>query len=225
MSIFNEVSASNSEDRNYPYYKYIKSPDQLGASSKGSITALGNDINAMKSYVEVLVTGQTKGQTVSPLGNKYFMNTGTTCISPDGSTQPRNIYINNVPSGSIPFISSSMGVNMSNFKGLVPGVIEDLSYINPMKLFTAFSSGTDCQQITMETRDISNNVMDESKYVLNEDIIDYDACWFKDKKNPISKIKCVEAMTLPKDPMLQTYTTCIGLLGIYILYSLFRKTP
>jgi hypothetical protein len=224
MSIFNDISASNSEDRNYPYHQYIKSPDQLGASSKGSITALGNDINAMKSYVGVLVTGHSKGQSVSPLGNKYFMDTGATCISPDGSTQPRSVYINNVPSGSIPLISSSMGVSMTNFEGLVPGVLEDLSYINPMKLFTAFSTGTDCQQITMETRDISNNVMDESKYVLNDDLSDYNSCWFKDKKNPVSNVKCVEAMSLPKDPMVQTYTTCIGLLGIYILYSLLRKT-
>ena len=36
-----EVSASN----DYPYHTYIKSPDQIKSSSKGTLTALNNDID------------------------------------------------------------------------------------------------------------------------------------------------------------------------------------
>lgn len=223
MSIFNDVSASNTEDRNYPYHQFIKSPEKMGASSKGNLTALGNDIKALSNYVNVLVTGQSKAQEVSPMGNKYFMDTGATCTAPDGTTQPRNLYINNVPSGSIPLISSAMGVNLTQFEGLVPGVLEDLSYINPLKLFTAFSTGTDCQQITMETRDIKNATSEESKYVLNEDIADYNSCWFKERKNPITNKPCVEGMSLPHDPVIQLYMVSIGVLGIYIIFGLLRK--
>lgn len=196
MSIFNEVSASNSEDHNYPYHQYIKSPDSMGASSKGNLTALGNDIGALTSYVGVLVSGKSNGQAVSPLGNKYFMSTGGTCTAPDGTSQPRYVYINNVPDGEIPIISSAMGVNMTEFEGLVPGVLEDLAYINPLKLFTAFSEGTDCQEIEMEERDISNNITFESRYVLNDDIKDYNSCWFIEKKNPVTNVPCVEAMSV-----------------------------
>jgi hypothetical protein len=220
MSIHDEVAASNSEDRNYPYYKYIKSPEALGASSKGNLTALGNDVKAITSYVGVLVTGQSNAQTVTPLGNKYFMNTGATCTAPDGSSQSRYVYINNMPSGSIPFMS---GAQIKNLQGLVPGALEDMSYVNPIKLFTAFSKGTDCQQITMDTRDIDNNSMTESEYVLNEDIADYNPCWFPDRVNPVTKKACIEAMTLPRDPSVQLYATCIGIVGIYILFCLLRK--
>jgi hypothetical protein len=223
MSIYNDVSASNSEDHNYPYHQYIKPPADMGASSKGNLTALGNDVGALISYVGVLVSGKSNAQTVAPLGNKYFMSTGATCTAPDGSSQPRYLYINNVPSGSIPLISSAMGVNLTEFEGLVPGVLEDMAYINPLKLFTAFSKGTACQQITMETRDISNNTVDDSKYVLNDDIAEYNACWFKERKNPVTKKPCIEAMTLPKDPGVQLYTLCIGILGIYILHGLLKK--
>jgi hypothetical protein len=116
-----------------------------------------------------------------------------------------------------------MGVNLTQFEGLVPGVLEDLSYINPLKLFTAFSTGTDCQQITMETRDIKNATSEESKYVLNEDIADYNSCWFKERKNPITNKPCVEGMSLPHDPVIQLYMVSIGVLGIYIIFGLLRK--
>ena len=219
MSISDEVDASNSEDRNYPYYKYIKSPDALGASSDGNLTALGNDVKAIIAYTDVLVTGTSTAQTVSPLGNKYFMNTGATCTAPDGSDQTRYVYVNNVSSGSIPFMS---GVE-TKMQGLVPGALEDMSYVNPLKLFTAFSKGTNCQQITMDTRDISNNVMTETQYVLNDDISDYNPCWFPGGVNPVTNKSCVEAMTLPQDPSVQLYATCIGLMGLYIIYCLLRK--
>ena len=222
MSIFNEVSASNSEDRNYPYYKYIKSPSDMGASSAGNLSALKNDVLAILAYKDVLVSGNSKAQTTGPLGNKYFMDTGATCTAPDGSSQPRYVYINNIPDGAIPLLSSATGVNITQYEGLVPGALEDMTYINPMKLFTAFSKGTDCQQITMSTRDISNNDMTESEYVLNDDITDYNACWFPNGVNPVTKTQCVEAMTV-QEPSVQVYATCVGIVGIYILYCLLRK--
>lgn len=222
MSIFNDVSSTQT-DNNYPYHKYILPPEQLGASSQGNLTALGNDINALSSYVNVLVSGQSNAQTASPMGNKYFLSTGATCVDPQGTSQSRYVYINNVPDGDIPLISSAMGQDMTSFEGLVPGVLEDLSYINPLKLFTAFSKGTNCQQITMETIDISNNVSTESQYVLDDDINDYNPCWFPNSTNPVTQATCQDGMQMPNDPIVKTYATCIGLLGIYIAYQLMRK--
>jgi hypothetical protein len=115
------------------------------------------------------------------------------------------------------------GAQIKNLQGLVPGALEDMSYVNPIKLFTAFSKDTNCQQITMETRDIQNNTMTESEYVLNEDIADYNPCWFPGGVNPVTKKSCIEAMTLPREPSVQLYATCIGIMGIYILFCLLRK--
>jgi hypothetical protein len=210
MSIFQSVSTE--EDRNYPYQKFIKTPSEMGSSNAGTLTALGKDINAMGAYVDVLTTGGSRGHIggVNALGNKYFMKTGATCNAPNGK-QPRYIFINNIPNGSFAG------------KGLVPGALENITYINPLKLFTAFSQGTSCQQITMETRDIKNATSTESQYVLNDDISSYNACWFKDKKNPVTNETCREGMTMPKDTCAQLYLTGLGIVGIYILHRLLHK--
>ena len=44
----------------YPYFKYIKTPKQIGMSDKGDLKTLGKDIDGLISYVEVLVSGKSK---------------------------------------------------------------------------------------------------------------------------------------------------------------------
>ena len=44
----------------YPYYKYIKLPDEIGMSSKGDLNTLGKDIDGLVAYVELLVSGDSK---------------------------------------------------------------------------------------------------------------------------------------------------------------------
>ena len=101
----------------YPYYKYIKTPSEIGMSGDGSLSQLGNDIDGLIGYVELLVSGGGKASaTGQPLGNKFFLKTGGKCT--DKSTRQdvdRYIYINNVPTGQIPFISQGLGVNFSEF--------------------------------------------------------------------------------------------------------------
>ena len=139
----------------YPYYKYIRTPTEIGMSDKGTLAQLGKNINGLVAYVDLLVSGNGKASaTGKPLGNKFFLKTGGKCT--DKLTQQevdRFIYINNVPQGNIPFISSGMGVNFGQFKGLIPGTISNLNAFNPMEIFQAFLSGSkpDCQEITMET--------------------------------------------------------------------------
>jgi hypothetical protein len=64
----------------YPYYKYIKTPSDIGMSDKGSLTVLGKNIDGLIAYVEVLVSGGGKASaTGRPLGNKFFLKTGGKC--------------------------------------------------------------------------------------------------------------------------------------------------
>ena len=223
----------------YPYYKYIKTPSEIGMSGKGSLSQLGKDIDGLINYVELLVSGGGEASaTGRPLGNKFFLKTGGKCTDTKTNQEvDRYIYIDNVPAGNIPFISSGVGVNFSEFKGLIPGTISNLNAFNPMEMFQAFLSGPkpDCQELKMETIDIYNNKSVESHFVTLIDIKNTDPCIFLDKKNPITKDKCRETFAnlsqeeyyncyqIPKDPISQIYFASLGLLSVYILYRIMIK--
>ena len=245
-NMFKEVltNAKAAEEKyigpDYPYYKYIKTPSEIGMSGKGSLSQLGKDIDGLISYVEILVSGGGKASaTGQPLGNKFFLKTGGKCTDKSTSQDvDRYIYINNVPAGNIPFISSGAGVNFSEFKGLIPGTISNLNAFNPMEMFQSFLSGSkpDCQELTMETIDIYNNKSTESHFVTLIDIQNMDPCIFKDKKNPINGNQCKESFSnlksetqcytcfkIPRDPISQAYFASLGALGVYILYKIMLK--
>jgi hypothetical protein len=221
----------------YPYYKYIKTPSDIGMSDKGTLSQLGKNIDGLINYVELLVSGGGKASaTGQPLGNKFFLKTGGKCTNKDTQEEmDRYIYINNVPAGNIPFISSGAGVNFSEFKGLIPGTISNLNAFNPMEMFQAFLAGSkpDCQELTMETIDIYNNKSTETHFVTLVDIQNMDPCIFPDKTNPVTNIKCKETFSnlnptnvhykIPKDPITQLYFASVGLLGVYILYGIMEK--
>jgi len=188
----------------YKYYEKINSPSEMGMSSDGSISAITKDISGLIGYVTLLSAGGGRAsKTSGPLGNKFFLETGAKCQDKaTGQNVTRSIYINNVPDGSIPFISSGLGgTNFSSFKGLIPGTLSNLSQINPMQIFGAFMSGVnpECQAITMETVDVNNIKSDQTAYVTTNDIGAMNACWFKDKKNPATNSSCRETFTTMGD--------------------------
>jgi len=225
----------------YPYYQYIKTPSELGMSDKGTLDQMGKDIDGLINYVELLVSGKSKASTTGePLGNKFFLQTGGKCIDTKTAQEvDRWIYIDNVPAGNIPFISSGMGVNFSEFKGLIPGTISNLNAFNPVTLFQAFLSGSkpDCQEITMETIDTYNNKSTETHYVTLTDIKNMDPCIFSNKKNPLTNQACRETFTnmnqtldqiyssykVPDDPIVKAYFASLSVLGVYMLYCLMKK--
>lgn len=249
-NLFQEVltDAKGVEDRllgpTYPYYKNIKTPSEIGMSDKGTIQQMSKDINGLIEYVELLVTGDSKASaTGGPLGNKFFLKTGGKCYATDSSCSDPNdistcpqvdryIYINNVPDGNIPFISSGMGVNFTEFEGLIPGAMENLNVLNPFAILRAFASGATppCQQITMQTISNTNVKSSESHYVTLTDIKDIDPCSFSNGTNPVSGKTCKEAfqnnseeLLIPDDPLAQLYFASLGVLGLFILYRLMEK--
>ena len=218
----------------YPYYKNIKMPNQIGMSDQGSLSALGNDINGLIQYVEVLVSGNSQASaTGGPLGNKFFLKTGAKCKdTASGNLVDRYIYVDNVPDGNIPFISQGLGVNFSEFKGLIPGAMGNLNVLNPFAIMQSFLSGStpDCQELTMQTIDTNNNSSSETHYVTLVDIKNMDPCSFSNGTNPSSGKKCNETFQmpyddtlLPEDPLIQLYFLCLGGVGLYILYRFMEK--
>jgi hypothetical protein len=241
-NIFQEVlkDAKGVEEKllgpSYPYYKNIKTPSEIGMTDKGSISALGKDIGGLIEYVNVLVTGKSKASaTGGPLGNKFFLKTGAKCK--DTITQEeveRYIYVNNIPQGNIPFISGGLGVNFSEFRGLIPGTMSNLNVLNPFNILQSFLSGStpDCQELTMQTVDVNNNKSTETHFVTLVDIKNMDQCSFQDKINPITHAKCKETFTnfneeeefnFPDDPIVQMYFAGLGLVTIYVLYRIMEN--
>jgi len=223
----------------YPYYKNIKMPSDIGMSDKGTISALGKDIDGLIQYVEVLVTGNSKAsKTGKPLGNKFFLQTGAKCVDTKTNEQvTRYIYVNNIPQGNIPFISDGLGVNFSEFRGLIPGAMSNLNVLNPFNILQSFLSGgtPPCQEITMDTVDINNNTSSETHFVTLVDIGNTDPCSFPDKINPQTGAKCKESFgtynlnessefPFPTDIFDQLYFAGLGSVGIYILYRLMEKS-
>lgn len=213
-------------DNRYPYSSYIKTPNKLGASPKGTTKALKKDIGILGDYVDVLTTGSSRAQMVKgPMGNKFFLATDTDCKDTQGVAHPRYIYINNIP---------ALGAG-----GLVPGVMQDIMYVNPSKLFAAFSQSDVCRLVTMETRDISNIVQTESQYVLDDDLVGYPAAWFPKGVHPISsqnipaetsgsnkkkkKKKKKENFTSEPDLPETIYYISLGIIGAYIMLKLVEK--
>lgn len=225
----------------YSYVDQIKTPEQMGMSATGSLGTLESDIGGLISYVELLAEGNSNASLApggGPLGDKFFLETAAKCNDITTSSQvTRSLYMNNVPDGNIPFISSGMGVDFSEFRGIVPGVIGNLSNINPLLIFRAFVAGSmpNCRPITMETIDQNNNVAQQTAYVTDSDIGDMDACWFPNGTNPVNSNVCKEAFTnqkshktsccakMPDDLFVKIYYSALGILGLYILLMIYQK--
>ena len=238
----------------YPSYKNIKTPEQLGMSDKGTLQQMGKDIDGLVQYVELLVTGNSNASvTGKPLGNKFFLQTGAKCVAVDTCSDPndttgssckqvdRYVYIDNVPEGNVPIISSGLGVNFSEFKGLIPGAMSNLNVLNPFNIMRAFLAGSvpTCQSITMQTINNDNVVNSESHYVALYDINSMDPCSFSNKTNPLTGQKCSESfsnysdnnyndnnyndISLPDDILSQIYLAGLSGIGVYMLYKLMNK--
>jgi len=231
----------------YSYYKNIKTPSEIGMTDTGTLKALGDDINGLIQYVEVLVSGNSGASaTGGPLGNKFFLQTAQKCAATNTCTNPKDastcqkvdrfIYVDNVPAGNIPFISQGLGVNFSEFKGLIPGTISNLNVLNPLVLLQSFTSGATplCQEITMETITPDNLKSNETHYVTLSDIKNMDPCIFSNKTNPLTGATCKETFQnnsyntsqpfLPEDPLVQLYFASLAGVGLYILCRLMEKS-
>lgn len=234
----------------YYYYKMIKSPSQLGMSSEGSLSTAADDVAGLINYAQLLVEGPSRASvTGKALGDKYFLKTAGQCT--DTTTKQkvdRYMYIDNVPSGNIPFISSGLGMDFSSFEGLLPGVLSDVGKLDPLPLFSSFMQGASppCQEIVMETISPGNVVGSAAHFVPVAEIRNMDPCTFQDQRNPVTGSGCTEAFisaneklrrdgdlrprirgrirtNMRRRPFLNMYHLGVGIMLVYLLSALYRK--
>lgn len=120
----------------YSYSDNIPGPTSLGVGSDGSFGQLSTNLGAATTYVKMMITGDP------PLGNSFFVNTGGACTAPDGSTQSRMNFINNISSGKdlVPQSLNELSFLTSDLNGLIPGVVGDIEGLDPLYLFNAMTA-------------------------------------------------------------------------------------
>ena len=147
------------------------------------------------------------------------------------------MYVDNIPDGNIPFISSAAGEKFTSLEGLIPGTLGNLNALNPMLIFQAFVSGSqpECQEVSLETVNVNNERGTETQFVTTTDIGNINPCNFTSNKNPVTGKVCRESFTnlnmntydnkrkTPRDILVQLFYASIGILGIYILLSMMKR--
>lgn len=220
----------------YEYHKQIKDPKSIGMSDRGSLSQIATNVRGLIDYTEVLVTGGGgASRTGGPIGPKFFLKTGAKCKdNKTGQKVTRYIYLDYVPKGNIPFISSGLDSNFSDFKGLIPGSLSNVNDLNPFSMFGAFMTGSTpkCREITMETVDNNNSRSSKTHHVSDYDIKNMDSCSFPNRRNPITNKPCKEIFNvreiedetkLPDDSLIKFYIATLGILGLYLVYKLHNK--
>jgi hypothetical protein len=230
----------------YPYHKYIKSPEEMGMSDQGSISTIAKNVKGLIGYVDLLAVGGGRASKVDgPLGDRFFLKTGAKCKDvATGKDVSRSIYFDNIPDGSVPFITSGLnGTKFSTFEGLVPGIMSNLTKISPMQMFHAFKPGTpQCSAVTRVVRDENNVTKTETAFITLDDqkVLDGFATLDNDdnaktkakaKINAKVNAKVIDTSSLlsdyskiPNDPLVKLYYSSLALFGLYILMLLLKKT-
>ena len=253
-NFFNEVmnDSKGVEEKllgpDYPYYKFIATPAEMGMSSEGSLSTTADDIAGLINYVQMMVGGKGPanmspnsplkgGGSSQPLGDKFFLKTGAQCM--DSKTQQlvdRYIYINNIPDGSIPFLTQGAGIQFTDFEGLVPGIMEDLGAMNPISIFKGFMQGNNppCTEITLDTigqppeGNSNPNIKGTATFhVSNSDIKEIDPCTFPGGGgNPLTDTPCKDTFRTinpAEDNYSNFYIFLCALLLLFIVQKLLKK--
>ncbi len=180
-------------NNNYDYSKYIKTPKNMGITVGESLRNVEDGVAGIFSYVKLLVEGKSNAsKTGKPLGNKYFLETEQNCIVESTKEKvTRSLYFDNVPSGNFGVLKDT-GDDFSEFKGLVPGAIEDVMGLGKIDFFAAFNEVgiPKCLPVKLKTIDINNNEGSATQYVTLSDIEAISPCNFITKTNPVNGAVC-----------------------------------
>lgn len=199
--------------QSYSYPAFINSPAEMGmkgGTSGWGLDTISSNFGGLMSYIQMLVTGNSVASKAAslnfplngkssgaPLGNAYVFNTGLQCKSNvDGNLKDAVAYINNVPLGNIPIISSVAGGDFQELRGLLPGIFENINGFNPMIIVEALdiSNGELCQ----------NEVETDPAYSLPLTNITPDGKSYEDGKSPVefSRLYMFPSMVRNIDPCL-----------------------
>jgi hypothetical protein len=228
---------------NYVYSKFIKSPTEMGMSGEGTMDALSKNVAGLMNYMQILTEGGGKAsKTGGILGDRFFITTGGKCTDASNNSVTRSMYIDNVANGNSQALQK-LGMGDTAFNGLIPGILNDATAMNPVAIFGAFAAGSQpkCRNIHMKTSSANNKAGTGAGFVVDSEIKSINPCAFVNGINPLSNEKCTikesfvnanmkikkgmkrnpySEISFKNKPLANVYTTAIGGLMVYILYKL-----
>ena len=199
----------------YDYAKNIRTPSELNMSSRGTLPQLADNIAGLVNYTTVLAKGggpaaKTGGR---PMGDRFFLKTGGHCKEEGtGKKVERYLYVDNVPDGEIPFITSVGGGGMGDMKGLIPGIMSDSAKLNPIKLISGFMEQGEppCKNVRRQIIDANNNVSYETRHVALNDIKESYKEYFQGSRSNMN----IESI----------FVLLTSLLFLYIFFKMYEKS-
>ena len=194
---------SKEVDNSYNYSKFIKTPKQMDITVGDSLSNVSNGVAGIFSYVKLLVEGRSNAsKTGKPLGNKYFLQTSESCINENTKKkETRSLYFDNVPTGNLGILKDT-GEEFSEFRGLVPGAIEDVMAIGKIDFFSVFTETgiPKCLPVKLKTIDINNRESSDTQFVTISDIEQISPCNFITRTNPVTGAVCTrQGFTMQSD--------------------------
>ena len=184
----------------YDYASFIRSPDELGVSSSGSISQIKKNYVAMGEYFKLILSGKSRASKEGSqfningsgdgrvLGPSFFVDTFAKCKpmrkvngqwthNKNEDPVQRSIYYSFKPTGKI-MIANAGG----DLRGMFPGILSNLDKITPGKMIDAVSQGDTppCYQIRMPVFPTENNnyARTQVRWVSEDDIKNIDECAF-----------------------------------------------
>jgi len=155
----------NEQSRKNNTYNQMKCPNLIGSINNVTFSSLNKIIDNMQAYTITYPISGYNPYAISQglddrrfyrgpdyaLGSNYFIESGDVCDTeksdPECQGKPRYIYVRNIPTGKIPLLGniSMEGITECNLEGLsesrgiLPGILEDLSDINPNEIGLALA--------------------------------------------------------------------------------------
>ena len=233
----------------YSYTNLIKTPKEIGMTSKGTYNNIDKNVNSLFDYVDILTKGNSrairgggKKGADALLGTQAFYPTGQSCVIDIGGGErkevQRFIYQDFRPTGNTP-LDVGDGV-VKNLRGLVPGIMENVAKLNPLDTFESIMDvNPTCMLLRMPvTKDFTKASRSSDFETFPVSIVDIgqmDPCSFPlyGYKNPVTGYQCqagfrnldnklkasVNDYSIEED-LGYLYTTSLTLIGFYVLCNI-----
>jgi hypothetical protein len=200
------------------YSSRIKSPREMGVTSKGKLKYLVKDVKGMLSYVDVLIDDgpwkavKKNSKKMNAIGSSALINTSTKCTDTNTNDKvDRYIYMDSIPKGTN--------------KSLLFSIFYDVENLNPLSLLDNLNADNNCREVELLEREEDGDEKYNKGHVNISEIEDIHPCMFKDNTNIITKKKCREKFSSFNLHGITDYNSiAFWLITTMFIYILLAKT-